>query len=160
LPISASCWHAGALWLRLSGADSAVRAARAGIGGDEIDAKAAQAAWSAMRDQTVPFFAQVPRGRLWRLSLPATAPLDFGGTPPAANDLLIEWNGALRWLRSDAPPETIRALATKLGGHATLWRGDRAGAAMFHPLAPAVFELHQRLKREFDPHGIFNRNRL
>jgi glycolate oxidase FAD binding subunit len=36
----------------------------------------------------------------------------------------------------------------------------QAGAADFHPLAPAVLEIHRRLKTRFDPHGIFNPGRL
>jgi glycolate oxidase FAD binding subunit len=40
-----------------------------------------------------------------------------------------------------------------------LWRG-RTGEPMFHPLAPATLELHRRLKRQFDPHGIFNPGRM
>ena len=164
LPVSATSWRAGILSVRLSGAESALRAARGIVGGEEVDEAGARVSWRMLRDQTSAFFQEQPRGRLWRLSLPAAAPLDFGGVLPhgassAADDLLIEWTGALRWLRSDAPAEAVRALAEKLGGTATLWRGAR-DATMFHPLAPANLELQRRLKREFDPHGIFNRNRL
>ena len=73
--------------------------------------------------------------------------------------MLIEWSGALRWLHSDASADVVRAAAAKAGGSATLWRGTR-DAPMFHPLNAAVLELHRRLKREFDPHDIFNRGRL
>ena len=83
----------------------------------------------------------------------ATAPLD------AAGGELIEWSGALRWLRSEAPAGEIRTRAERTGGTAMLWRGHRDGP-MFHPLAPANLELHRRLKNEFDPHAIFNRGRL
>lgn len=164
LPISATSWRAGILSVRLSGAESALRAARATIGGEQIDGATARANWRALRDQASAFFREQSRGRLWRLSLPAAAPLDCGdvlprGASSAADDLLIEWTGALRWLRSSASAETVRALAEKLGGTATLWRGAR-DTTMFHPLAPTNLELHRRLKREFDPLGIFNRDRL
>jgi len=164
LPVSATNWRAGILSVRLSGAEAALRAARASIGGNEVDEGGARASWRMLRDQTSAFFQEQARGRLWRLSVPAAAPLDFGGVLPhgassASDDLLIEWTGALRWLRTDASTDAVRALAEKLGGTATLWRGDR-DAAMFHPLAPVNLELQRRLKREFDPHGIFNRNRL
>jgi glycolate oxidase FAD binding subunit len=164
LPISATSWRAGILSARLSGVESALRAARVAIGGDEVDEAGARAAWRSLRDQTSAFFQEHERGRIWRLSVPATAPLDFNGLAPrgassAADDLLIEWAGALRWLRSDAPADGVRALAAKLGGSATLWRGAR-DTTMFHPLAPVNLELHRRLKREFDPPAIFNRNRL
>src|SRR5215475_5794572 len=36
LPISAAAWYEGAAWIRLSGADPAVKAARATIGGDRV----------------------------------------------------------------------------------------------------------------------------
>jgi len=169
LPISAAAWYAGITSVLLSGAPSAVRSARGALGGEAIDEMRSEAWWRSLRDQTLALFRQ-GAARLWRLSLPATTPLDaFGGLsrpssasgsvglPPDAE--LIEWSGALRWLRSDAPAGEIRALAERAGGTATLWQGDRNGP-MFHPLAPANFELHRRLKAEFDPHAIFNRSRM
>jgi glycolate oxidase FAD binding subunit len=152
LPISATAWHAGIACVRLSGSPSAVRAARDAIGGESLDEVRAESWWRSVRDQTLPFFTAGAPG-LWRLSLPATAPFAAAGVE------LIEWSGALRWLRSDAPASAIRALTERAGGTATLWRGDRDGP-MFHPLAPANLELHRRLKNEFDPHAIFNRGRL
>lgn len=151
LPISATAWHAGIASVRLSGSPSAVRAASDLIGGEALGQADAESWWRSVGDQTLPLFRQ-GSGRLWRLSLPATTPL-------AANAELIEWSGALRWLRSDAPAGEIRAQAERAGGTATLWRGDRDGP-MFHPLAPANLELHRRLKMEFDPNAIFNRGRL
>ena len=153
LPISATAWHDGVATLRLSGAPSALRAARATLGGEAMEDTAAQAWWRSLRDQTMAFFRDSRPERLWRLSLPATAPLDSSGGD------VLEWGGALRWLRSDAESSAIRGMAEKLGGSATLWHGVR-DAGMFHPLAPLNLELHRRLKRQFDPHGIFNRGRL
>jgi glycolate oxidase FAD binding subunit len=152
LPISATAWHAGIASVRLSGSPSAVRAARETLGGETLDESRADAWWGGLRHQELPFFRAGAR-RLWRLSVPATAPLDAAGAD------LIEWSGALRWLHSDAPASEIRTLAEKADGTAMLWRGDRDGA-MFHPLARANLELHRRLKNEFDPHAIFNRGRL
>jgi len=164
LPISATAWRAGILSVRLSGAENALRTARVTIGGEALDEATAQAGWRSVRDQKSAFFQEQSRGRLWRLSVPAAAPLEFNGVMPrgassASDELLIEWSGALRWLRSDAPADAVRNVAEKLGGTATLWRGMR-DTTMFHPLAPGNLELHRRLKREFDPHSIFNRNRL
>jgi glycolate oxidase FAD binding subunit len=153
LPISATSWYAGSLCVRLSGSASALRAARATLGGETQDAGQAQAWWQDLRDQTHAFFHHARGARLWRLSLPATAALEISGGD------LLEWSGALRWLWSDAPASAIRGVAEKLGGTATIWRGVR-DASMFHPLAPLNLELHKRLKTQFDPHGIFNRGRL
>jgi len=152
LPISAAAWHGGIASVRLSGAQSAVRAARDALGGESLDETRSAAWWCSVRDQTLALFGE-NASRLWRMSLPATAPFD------AAGGDLIEWSGALRWLRSDAPADEIRALAERAGGTAALWHGER-NAPMFHPLAPANLELHRRLKNEFDPHAIFNRGRM
>src|SRR5262249_53654841 len=123
LPISATSWHGGDALIRLSGAASAVRAARESIGGDELAGAGAQAWWRGLRDQALPAFAR-DSTPLWRLSLPATAALDTSGTET------IEWSGALRWLRSVASPESVREQAERAGGTAMLWHG-RGDAPMF-----------------------------
>ena len=151
LPLSATAWHGGAAYIRLSGSPSALAAARDQVGGTVVPEPEAQSWWRGLRDQKHPFFAG--DGRLWRLSLPATAPIG-----KLAADL-IEWSGALRWLRSEAPATEMRRAAESLGGTAMLWRG-RGVESMFHPLPAANLELHRRLKRQFDPHGIFNPGRM
>lgn len=157
LPISATVWHDDLLTIRLSGARSAVEAA-VRVFAEEAGAEPfaqAEAFWEAVREQRVPFFADVPV--LWRLALPSTTPmLDLPGRQ------LIEWGGGLRWLASDAPAALIRERVSAHGGHATLFRADdglRAGR-VFTPLAPVNLQIHQRLKREFDPNGIFNAGRM
>jgi glycolate oxidase FAD binding subunit len=154
LPVSASSWHDGVLTVRLSGARSAVEAARQRIGGDLLAHADADAWWGALREHDAPFFTEAARG-LWRLSLPSAAPaLTLPGTQ------LIEWGGAQRWLRTDADAATVRAAATAAGGHATLFRGGAKDVGVFQPLAPAVLALHRRLKNTFDPAGVINRGRM
>ena len=63
-------------------------------------------------------------------------------------------------LKSRAEARTIRERCAHAGGHATLFRGGDKAAGVFHPLAPALARIHQRLKAEFDPHGVLNRGRL
>lgn len=152
LPLSASCWHAGRLQLRLSGAEPAVRAA-AGCLGDAREVAAAGEFWRSLREQQHPYFAgALP---LWRISLPSNAaPLGLPGVQ------LIEWGGALRWLRSEVPADLVRARAREMGGHATLFRGASPRTAVFTPLPPALLAIHRRLKHEFDPAGIFNPGRM
>jgi glycolate oxidase FAD binding subunit len=152
LPISATAWHAGIASVRLSGSPSAVRAARDTLGGETLDETRSETWWSSLRDQTLPFFHE-GKSTLWRLSLPATAAFEAFGPG------LIEWSGALRWLRTDTPAGEVRATAETAGGTAAIWHGERNGP-MFHPLAAANLGLHRRLKNEFDPHAIFNRGRL
>lgn len=150
LPVSATAWHDGAAYLRLSGNTSAVDVAARTLGGEALAPRAAQELWNTLRDQTHTAF-DAPR--LWRLALPATATIDLPGA------LVIEWAGAVRWLASDAPAAQVRDAAAACGGSATLWRGTR-DTTMFHPLDAAVLGLHRRLKQSFDPDGIFNPGRL
>jgi glycolate oxidase FAD binding subunit len=151
LPVSASSWHDGVLTVRLSGARSAVDAARKRIGGALLDD--ADDWWRALREHDGAFFADA--GSLWRVSLPTVAaPLALPGTQ------LIEWGGAQRWLRTDADVATVRAAASNAGGHATLFRGGDRNAGVFQPLAPAVLAIHRQLKNAFDPAGVFNRGRM
>jgi glycolate oxidase FAD binding subunit len=151
LPISASAWRDGELAVRLSGSDAAVRAAAREIGGEP--SAGAEAFWAGIREQTDPIFGgDAP---LWRLSVPSSAPpLELDAAP------LIEWGGALRWLRTGADAATVRAAAARAGGHATLFRGGDKAAGVFAPLAPAALRLHRELKAAFDPAGIFNPGRL
>jgi glycolate oxidase FAD binding subunit len=72
----------------------------------------------------------------------------------------VTWGGAQRWLKSDAPAALIRSAVEAVGGHATLFRADDKSAGAFHPLPQPLLAIHQRLKQQFDPHGIFNRGRL
>jgi glycolate oxidase FAD binding subunit len=153
LPLSASCWHEGRLRVRLSGAEPAVQAAAIALGAERETEEWAGAFWRDVREQQLEYFAgDVP---LWRFSVPTNAPPL--GLPGAQ---LIEWSGALRWLRSDAPAAQMRARARQLGGHATLFRGPSPRQQVFTALSPALLAIHGRLKREFDPAGIFNPGRL
>ena len=157
LPIVASCWQDGVLTLQLAGARAAVEAAQQSLGGTKLGAggTAPDSFWNDLRDQRLPFFATET---LWRLSVPSVAPqLELPG------EQLIEWGGALRWLKSDVLPETIRAAATSVGGSAMLYRAPaalktRVGA--FAPLSAPLLKLHKNLKAAFDPKGIFNPGRL
>ena len=76
-------------------------------------------------------------------------------------EVLHEWGGAQRWVRAPVEAvEALRALAARHGGHATLFRGPRAGVEPFQPLPLALMALHRRVKAAFDPHGLFNPGRL
>lgn len=151
LSLSATCYADGALSVRLSGASAAIKSVRQKLGGEVVDDAASF--WRSVREQQHPFFKT--NETLWRLSLPSTA---AAITVPGRQ--LIEWGGALRWLESDASSATIRETAAALGGHATLFRNTELNNEPFHPMTPPLLALHQRLKKTFDPHGIFNPGRL
>ncbi len=153
LPVSATCWDAGVLTVRLSGAAAAVGAARGAIGGEALGVSAAREFWAGVREQRLPFFGRARS--LWRIAVPAASPaLALPG------EQLIEWAGGQRWLATDAGHAAIRERAAALGGHATLFRGRLPGVAAFTPLATPLARLNARLRAEFDPAGIFNRGRM
>ena len=152
LPLSASCWVNGNLYVRLSGAQAAVDAAIAKMGGTDLPE--AENFWDGVREQTHTFFS-APQQALWRLSLPTVAP-----SLALPGEQMIEWGGALRWLKTTADAETIRSVAATAGGHATLFKGGDKSVGVFQPLAPAVARIHRNLKQAFDPAGIFNPRRM
>jgi glycolate oxidase FAD binding subunit len=150
LPISATCYHDQVLTLRLSGAETAVQAAQAKLGGQAL--AAGDEFWRGIREQSANFF----RGNapLWRLSVPSTAELDLPGK------LLIEWGGALRWMFTEAEAGAVRAVAERVNGQATMFRGATKPQSVFHSLPKPLMDVHRRMKRAFDPHGIFNLGRM
>ena len=151
VPVTGACHDGERLRIRLSGTEGGVEAAARALGGETLDG---DAFWTALREQKLPFFT---RGGppLWRVSVPpGTGTMRIGG------DVLVDWGGALGWLRTDAPADEVRTAAGRAGGHATLFRGGDRTREVFHPLPPAVRKLHERLKAAFDPAGIFNPGRM
>jgi glycolate oxidase FAD binding subunit len=180
LPLNASAWVrdttaqpvADYLFVRLRGAVAAVQSATVKMSADALTLGAqvqamgnAEAAldWRASTEQTLPFFdAPSSDACLWRLSLPQTATvLDL----PFAT--YVEWQGAQRWLWAPASAAvTLRALAHKVGGHATLFRASAAHASadkavgVNSPLVPVQQRIQQQLQQQFDPKGVFATGRL
>lgn len=150
LPISGAYHDKSRLYVRLSGTAGGVDQAVKRLGGAlEDDAER----WHALREHTLEHFDTDVT--VWRLSVPpATPPLGLAG------ETLIDWGGALRWLKTQAPAEEVRAAVAKVGGHATLYRNGDRRADVYHPLPGALLELHRRLKASFDPKGILNRGRM
>ncbi len=150
-PISGTCHSGGLLHVRLSGSETGVASAKSKIGGDTLDD--GDAFWTRLREHDHEFFKGA--GRLWRLSIPQASP-----DPDLHGDSLMEWNGALRWVISDSPADRIRTAAAEAGGHATLFRNGGAETEAFHPLSGSLLKLHKKVKRAFDPKGIFNPGRM
>jgi glycolate oxidase FAD binding subunit len=123
--------------------------------------------------------ARADGNRLWRLSLPSTAAeLQLTG------ETMLEWGAALRWVWTSVSASEVRDKASALGGTAMLYSGEfderegkenkfradvsqassaQSGSAAhsrFHPLPSAILKIHQRLKAELDPHGVFNPSKM
>jgi glycolate oxidase FAD binding subunit len=174
LPLNASCWVRDStaanapelLFVRLRGAVAAVESACTkmllDVPGRRTDNAQAGPDWTACRDLKLPFFTTPAPAAgplaLWRLSVPQTAPVLDLPWPQ-----LVEWHGGQRWLWAPVSAlAQLRQVAAAVGGSASLFMAPEAGSSQnrFSPLAPALEQIHRRLKAEFDPAGIFNPGRL
>ena len=149
LPILGAFHDGERLHVRLAGAEPAIAEAADRLGGEAGE----DAVWASLRDHRHAFFTE-DGPPLWRLSVPPhVPPLDL------PDPVLVDWGGAQRWVRSDAPEPVLRSAAVAAGGQATCFRGgDRERP--FHPLEEGVAHVHARLKAAFDPGRILNRDRL
>lgn len=151
LPLSALAYENEKLYIRLSGAASAVNAAQKDVGGETL--VHANNFWQQLNEQTHSFFnSDKP---LWRVSVPYTAKVDPG------EDSFIDWAGALYWFYSDKDAEEIQQHAAEQGGSAMLFKTDTDNIQeRFMPLEAKIKQLHVNLKMRFDPCGILNFGRL
>ena len=77
---------------------------------------------------------------------------------------LIDWGGAQRWLCTGAEEQAVNKVlyekvAREAGGQVTLFRGGDRSKEVFQALPARVTEIHEGMKRAFDPAGIFNPGR-
>ncbi|MFC0305987.1 FAD-linked oxidase, partial [Rhizorhabdus histidinilytica] len=82
---------------------------------------------------------------------------------PLGGRWLLDWAGGLVWLGFDGDPALVRSTAEAAGGHAMLLRGPaelRDRVPMQHPRAAGVMALEERVRRAFDPAGIFETGRF
>jgi len=152
LPISASLWRGGHLWVRLSGAAAGLQRACARLGGERIPQEEGRVLWDDLREHRLPEFHTTTT--LWRIGVPDSAP------PLALAGVQVIEGGGLRWLATALPASAIHARAQELGGHALRFRGGDRAATPFATLAAPLLAIHRRLKDEFDPARIFNPGRM
>jgi glycolate oxidase FAD binding subunit len=95
---------------------------------------------------------------LWRLSLPASRAVEVLGLGP----WVMDWAGAQVWLAS-GDAVAVRAAAQAAGGHAMLARAPETMGRerpTLHPQPAPVEALEARLRRAFDPAGVFETGRF
>ncbi len=157
LPLSAAAILNRSQYIRLSGSDSAVRAAAKTCGGEVVPE--GEAFWQSIREFNHAFFND--NRPLWRLSVPEFCPaISIEGTNES--DWLLDWAGAQRFLKTDADAASIYAAVASVSGHATCYSANRVAgnAPLFQPLEGAMMLLQSRLRDSFDAHRLFNPGRF
>lgn len=148
-------WQGAAVTaLRLDGFPPSI-AARAAMLPDFTAITDSEALWDAVRHA-----APLPVGKpLWRVIVaPSRAPQLVAAMPGA--NWLFDWAGGLIWLASDIDP---RPAAEAAGGHAMLVRAEaamRAAVPAHHPQPAPLAALEERVRRAFDPDGLFETGRF
>ena len=153
LPLSATSFYDSTLAVRFSGATKAVNAAVVQVGGDVMDNDTQY--WHELKEHKLAFFnTDKP---LWRLSL--ASDIKSFSFEKHTDEMLYEWGGALRWLKTDTDAQIIQKALSDVDGHAVLFR-DKNQSGVFQPLTPALLRIHKNLKMAFDPHNILNPGKL
>jgi glycolate oxidase FAD binding subunit len=101
---------------------------------------------------------------VWRINVPPSAGAAVVTALEAAGARwMLDWAGGLAWVAFDGEPEVVRDAAAQAGGHAQLWRAPealRAQVAPFHPQPAGLASLEERVRRAFDPSGVFETGRF
>jgi glycolate oxidase FAD binding subunit len=102
-------------------------------------------------------------GTIWRIVVPPSRALEAVAAIHDEARLLFDWAGGLVWAASEADPVLIRDAARRLGGHAMLVRAEpskRAAIPAFHPPEEGLALLEEKVRRAFDPEGVFETGRF
>ena len=94
----------------------------------------------------------------WDVHLPPRAAPALIAALPAGAEWAMDWGGGRVWVCCDAEDDAVRQLAAGLGGEARLVAAPeamRARVPAFHPRAQGVMALEARVRRAFDPAGVF-----
>jgi glycolate oxidase FAD binding subunit len=120
----------------------------------------ADALWAAVR-QVAPLAGDQP---LWRVNVaPSQGCRVVSALEPLGARWFFDWAGGLVWLAFAGDPALVRAAAEQAQGHATLIRGPAALRDRIptqHPREAAVAALEERVRRAFDPTGVFETGRF
>lgn len=101
---------------------------------------------------------------LWRVHVPpARAPEFLAAIGATGAQWTLDWGGGLIWLATDDAAERVRGAAEAVAGQAMLVRAPedmRAAVPAQHSRHPHVAALEARVRRAFDPAGIFETGRF
>ncbi|MFW2437946.1 MAG: glycolate oxidase subunit GlcE [Arenicellales bacterium] len=151
MPLSASSYDKDTFSIRLSGSAAAIEDAIGKL--PSAMQEKSPDYWQDLNEHKLPFFDDPTP--LYRLVVPVNAPcykLD--------DESLIDWAGALRWIKSRSSFNEIQNLAVALGGTASIYRNGHHDEDVFIPLSGPLLALHKRIKDVMDPAGILNPGRL
>ncbi|TYO68331.1 FAD-binding protein [Bradyrhizobium hipponense] len=135
-----------------------------------VEDAASSALWATIRD-VLPFAASRALGAwpVWRIVCPPASGAALGTqlARETGGELIYDWGGGLIWAalppKGDAHAPAVRMRAGAVGGHAMLIRAAedvRHSVDVFHPQAPGIAALSERVRAGFDPKTILNRGRL
>jgi|Marorgknorr_s2lv_3_1036020.scaffolds.fasta_scaffold00106_28 glycolate oxidase FAD binding subunit len=146
-PLSASCFVDGSLRIRLSGGQASVLSSRSALGGEETSSDY----WNLLDTHRIePFLGS---DEVWRLSTFSEEPFDDD------EFALCDWAFAQRWLIN---PASNPRVGYQGAGHWTRFKSGNQNidGEVFEPLSSVELALHKRIKKVFDPNGLFNPQRL
>lgn len=108
--------------------------------------------------------AQLSGAIRWRIHLPPRhAPDLLEALAPWGIDWAMDWGGGQVWAALDDSTAIVREIASQFGGEATLVLANvdmRSAVPAFQLRAPGVSALEQRVRRAFDPIGVFATGRF
>lgn len=123
-----------------------------------LDAPEADTFWHGMH--SLPGLATA--AVLWRVVVPArAAPGLIAALALPADCWLMDWAGGLLWVAHAG--DGLRAAVEAAGGHADLVRADcemRRACPARHPRGAGLAALETRVRRAFDPDGVFETGRF
>jgi glycolate oxidase FAD binding subunit len=102
---------------------------------------------------------------IWRLCVPSSAAHE-AVEKSGAEFWYADWAGGMLWLALPGDEDTatqLRRITARLGGHATLMRASettRESLPVFEPERETRAGLTRAVKAAFDPHRLFNRDRM
>ncbi|WP_298194739.1 FAD-binding protein [Novosphingobium sp.] len=156
----------GTVLLRVAGFAPSV-AARCAVLPDLLAGHCALEAMA--EDEAAPLWRQAMAGEAlrgtvrWDVHLPPRHAAELIAALPEGTDWAMDWGGGRLWIGTDREDQAVREAAARLGGEARLVvapEAMRARLNAFHPRARSVLALEARVRRAFDPKGVFATGRF